>query len=114
MATVLIGFSNTTDPATLNAIPATLAARWTAIARDTRDFAAWYNDLDLPTVEQLFALQPDHASAESYAIGLMTTLAGIFFGLVQQGGTGGTGASLENFEDGLRIMAGPGPAPGVT
>jgi hypothetical protein len=107
----LIGFSATTDPATLNAQAASLAVRWRALARDTSDWAAWFHVLDEADVEAKFALDSDHATALEYAIGLMTTLAGVVHGTVQQGGDGGTGASKVNFDDGLRVLAGPGPLP---
>jgi hypothetical protein len=106
----LIGFSGTTDPATLNAQAATLAVRWRAVAQDTANFAAWFHLLDETDVEAKFGLDADHASALEYAIGLMTTLAGVVHGTVQQGGTGGTG-TMTNFDDGLRVLSGPGPLP---
>jgi len=104
---LLIGFSNNTDPASLNAAAADLARRWRQLAADTRSFAAWFALWDQATVQTLFNLDPDKAAAESYAIALMNTLAQIFYGQVQQGGTGGTGATLEDFDTGLRVMAGP-------
>jgi hypothetical protein len=109
----LIGFSATTDPATLNAEAATLATRWRAVARDTTNYAAWFALLDPADVQAKYNLQPDTAAALTYAIGLMTTLAGVVHGTVQQGGTGGTGATLVNFDDGLRVLSGPGPLPGT-
>lgn len=109
----LIGFSGSTDPASLNAQAATLAARWRAVARDTSEFAAWFDLLAPADVQSQFGLDADHAQAMSYAVGLMTTLAGVVHGEVQQGGTGGTGAELENFDDGLRVLSGPGPLPGT-
>jgi hypothetical protein len=103
----LIGFSATTDPASLNAEAASLAARWRKLAAETTEYAAWFHLLDEAGVEAKFNLQPDTAAALTYAIGLMTTLAGVVHGTVQQGGTGGTG-TMTNFDDGLRVLAGPG------
>jgi hypothetical protein len=106
----LIGFSATTDPATLNAQAASLAVRWIALAQDTTAWAAWFHVLDEADVEGKFGLDSDHATALEYAIGLMTTLAGVVHGTVQQGGTGGTG-TMTDFVEGLRVLAGPGPLP---
>ena len=42
----------------------------------------------------------DAALAAQY-LGYMSTLGGIYYGVVQQGGTGGTGATTFNFDNAL-------------
>jgi hypothetical protein len=103
----LIGFSATTDPATLNGQAGALAVRWIALAQDTSSWAAWFHVLDEADVEAKFGIDSDHAAALTYAIGLMTTLAGVVHGTVPQG----TPAELHDFVEGLRVLAGPGPLP---
>lgn len=43
----------------------------------------------------------DATQAENFIDYMGATLAGVYFGLVQQGGTGGTGASQFNFNNAL-------------
>lgn len=105
--TVLIGFSSQTDPATLNGTVGALAQRARALFAEAQDFAAWYNDLDDATRQSLFNQPETGITAITAAIGYLSTLAGIFYGTVQQGGTGGTGATTFDFDDALRIAAGP-------
>lgn len=62
----------------------------------------------------LEALSPGAVTAIAYTspeatdvlarLGYMATVAGCYKGTVQQGGTGGTGASLFNFEDALTSL----------
>ena len=105
---VMIGASGSADPATINAQAANLAQRWKALARDTAAFTGWTASL---TPEQAAAkwaiVDTDAASRNAYAVGLMGTLAQIFYGNATQ-------PSAENFDAGLTELAGPPPAsPGV-
>jgi hypothetical protein len=51
----------------------------------------------------------DSATASDYELksGYLNTLAGVYYGTVQQGGSGGTGASQFNFDNALSTAWGP-------
>jgi len=50
----------------------------------------------------------DSATASDYVLraGYLNTLTGVYYGTVQQGGSGGTGASTFDFDDGLTSVWG--------
>jgi|SRR6516164_3175532 hypothetical protein len=105
---VMIGASGTADPASINAQAANLAQRWKALARDTAAFTGWDASLTADQKSAKWAItDPGAASRNDYAVGLMRTLAAIFYGNATQ-------PAAENFDAGLTELAGPPPAsPGV-
>ena len=101
-----IGIS--TDPATLTGLVVTIATQWRDAAGASQQLSAWLaKQGDDAAVAALFGIGPADVPALRSTIGYFATLAGVYHGTVQQGGTGGTGATLFNFDDALVIWAGP-------
>jgi hypothetical protein len=100
---VLIGATGTIDPAAVNAAAASLAQRWQRLAAETQGFTSWVNSLSPDAQAAKWAISDTAAyQRNAYAVGLMTTLAQIFFGNATQPAT-------ENFNAGLTELAGPPP-----
>lgn len=55
---------------------------------------------------QAWGYSPADAATALTLIGYMTTISGVYLGTVQQGGSGGTGAILFNFENALSQLWG--------
>lgn len=75
-----------------------LAVQWRDLVALTLQKSAFYNKIGLAGLEALGFTATD-AQAVLDTINHMATPAQVYKGTVQQGGTGGTGASLFNFED---------------
>jgi len=98
---VMIGASGTADPASINAQAASLAQRWKRLAAETQAFTSWNNSLTADQQAAKWAItDAGAAQRNTYAVGLMTTLAAIFYGQATQPAT-------ENFDAGLTELAGP-------
>lgn len=90
----------------LNSQAAQLAGTWRSTAEQTIALQAYVVGLGQSGLVALGFSSAD-ATALLNAVSLMNTLALIFQGSVQQGGTGGTGASLFNFQNALVVLTGP-------
>lgn len=101
---VMIGATGTADPASINAQAASLAQRWKRLAAETQAFTSWDASLSPDQQAAKWAItDPGAASRNSYAVGLMGTLAAIFYGQATQPAT-------EDFDAGLTELAGPPPS----
>ena len=97
-----------TDPANLNGDITSLAQQWRDAALGSERLAAWVSKQpDDATVAAKFGIAETDVPQLRTDIGYLSTLAGVHNGTVQQGGSGGTGASLFNFGDALTVWAGP-------
>lgn len=90
----------------LNSQAAQLAGTWRSTADQTAALQAYVVSLGHAGLMTLGFTDAD-ATALLNAVSLMNTMALIFQGTVQQGGTGGTGASLFNFQNALVVLTGP-------
>ena len=102
-----IGNAFNAAPAQLNAQAGALAVNIRNCMEQVGNFTFWFNTLTQAQVQAAFGL-PDLPTAAQMqtCVGLMFTLYGIYTGTVQQGGSGGTGATLENFALGLAPLWG--------
>ncbi len=71
------------------------------------NFAEYVNQAGFAGLEALGYAEADAQLILSFA-SYLSTVSGVFFGTVQQGGTGGTGASLFNFGTALAPLYGGG------
>lgn len=69
------------------------------------DLFTCVNNLGTPGLEAAGLSAQDAASYQAMA-GYLSTLAGVYYGTVQQGGSGGTGASTFNFNNALSVLWG--------
>lgn len=90
----------------LNSQAAQLAGTWRSCAEQTIALQAYVVGLGQAGLVALGFASAD-ATALLTAVSQMNTMALIFQGQVQQGGTGGTGASLFNFQNALVALTGP-------
>lgn len=65
------------------------------------------NGLGLAGLEAL-GFSPADAQSVLNVLGYLNTIAGVYYGTVQQGGTGGTGATTFNFDNALSQCWGVG------
>lgn len=100
-----IGIS--TDPATLNGEVAAIARAWRDVALESTRLATWLSKQDDATVAAAYNIAAGDVAQLRADVGYFATLAGVYNGTVQQGGTGGTGASTFNFGDALTPWTGP-------
>ena len=90
----------------LNSQAAQLAGTWRTTAQQTLALQAYVTGLGQAGLVTLGFASGD-ATALIAAVNNMATMAQIFQGTVQQGGSGGTGASLFNFQNALVALTGP-------
>ena len=77
-----------------------LAIQWRNLAQQTLQQGQYLNKEGLTGLEAM-GFSPTDAAAVLTLVDYMMTCAGCYKGTVQQGGSGGTGAILFNFEDAL-------------
>jgi hypothetical protein len=90
----------------LNSQAAQLAGTWRTASQQTLELQAYVTGLGQAGLVALGFASAD-ATAFINVVNNMATMAQIFTGTVQQGGTGGTGASLFNFQNALVALTGP-------
>jgi hypothetical protein len=90
----------------LNSQAAQYATTWRTIAEQSLALQAYITSLGQAGLVALGFVAGD-ATAFITAVNQMATMAQIFQGTVQQGGTGGTGANLFNFQNALVALTGP-------
>lgn len=90
----------------LNSQAAQLASTWRSTAQQTLALQAYVTGIGQAGLVALGFASAD-ATAFITAVNNMSTVAQVFQGTVQQGGTGGTGASLFNFQNALVALTGP-------
>ena len=90
----------------LNSQAAQLASAWRSDAQQALALQAYVTALGQAGLVALGFVAAD-ATAFTTAVNNMATMAQIFQGTVQQGGTGGTGATLFNFQNALVALTGP-------
>ena len=101
-----MAIGNVPTVAQLNSQAATTALAWRTVAQNSASLQAW-------AVAQgqagLVALGMTSGDATSFLTmcGYMSSLSQVYNGALQQGGTGGTGASLFNFGNALTALTGP-------
>lgn len=89
---------NQATQAQINATLTNLSVGLRELASDVLQAQAYYNKLGLTGLQGLgFTTQDAQAVLDN--INHMATVAGCYKGTVQQGGSGGAGAILFNFED---------------
>lgn len=91
---------NQSTVATVDNILSTLAVQLREVCDNIRKQATYLNGLGLSGLETIGFAQPD-AQAVLNNMGYLSTVAGCYYGTVQQGGSGGTGATLFNFDNAL-------------
>lgn len=101
-----MAIGNQPNVAQLNSQAAQYASTWRSIAQQSLALQAYVTGLGSSGLVALGFSSAD-ATAFIAAVNYMATMAGIFQGTVQQGGTGGTGASLFNFQNALVALTGP-------
>jgi len=101
-----MAIGNQPNVAQLNSQAAQLAGTWRSTAQQTLALQAYVTGLGQAGLVALGFASGD-ATAFIAAVNNMATMAQIFQGTVQQGGTGGTGASLFNFQNALVALTGP-------
>lgn len=101
-----MAIGNIPTVAQLNGQAAQLAAMFRTTAQQAQYFQAYITELGQAGLVTLGYTAADATTMIQMA-GYMNTLAGIYLGTVQQGGTGGTGATLFNFQNALVPLTGP-------
>jgi hypothetical protein len=101
-----MAIGNQPNVAQLNSQAAQIASTWRSTAQQTLALQAYVTGLGQAGLVALGFTSGD-ATAFIAAVNNMSTVAQIFQGTVQQGGTGGTGASLFNFQNALVALTGP-------
>ena len=91
---------NQPNQGSINSTLTQLALAQRELANDMIEQGAYLNNLGLPGLEAIGFTAGDAATVLQL-IDYMTTVAGCYKGTVQQGGNGGTGAILFNFESAL-------------
>jgi hypothetical protein len=72
------------------------------------NYTEWFNQLATADVATYFGVTTDQAAEIQTMVGYMNTLGQVYLGQVQQGGSGGSGATLFNFNDALSALWGGG------
>jgi hypothetical protein len=101
-----MAIGNTVTVASLNAQAAQLAMVWRNNSAATLTLQAYTTAQGSSGLVTLGFTSGDATSLIAL-VNNMGTLAGVYNGTVQQGGTGGTGASLFNFGNALTALTGP-------
>lgn len=101
-----MSFGNQQDPATLNAQLSALALQTRNLMQALKNYTQWFNQLGLTNVETLFTLDAADAQSVTLLVNYLTALQEIYYGQLQQGGTGGSGAVTFNFDNALAILWG--------
>jgi len=101
-----MAIGNDPNMAQINSQIAQLAGTWRSTAQQTLAFQAYVVGLGTAGLIAKGFTSGDATSIINMA-NYMGTLAGVYGGTVQQGGTGGTGASLFNFQSALIAVTGP-------
>lgn len=91
---------NQATVATVNNILSSLAVQLRQACDNIRTQATFLNGLGQNGLETVGFSQAD-AQAVLNDIGYLSTVAGCYYGTVQQGGTGGTGAIMFDFDNQL-------------
>jgi hypothetical protein len=91
--------------ATINDSLSSLALSMRGLAEQIIDQALFIDNLGTAGLETLGFNSTDAATVLQM-IGYMNTVAGVYYGTVQQGGSGGTGASDFNFNNALSSLWG--------
>jgi hypothetical protein len=97
---------NVPTQAQLNAQIAQLATQWRSAALASQYFQAYVSGLGTAGLIAIGFSSPDATTLLTQA-NYMLSLSQIYQGTLQQGGTGGTGAILFNFENALVTSSGP-------
>ena len=100
-----MAIGNIPSVAQLNGQAAQIASSWRAVALQTIWFQAYIASLGTAGLEALGFAAADAAAMQTQA-NYMLSLAQIYQGTLQQGGTGGTGAIEFNFENALVALTG--------
>lgn len=101
-----MSFGNQQDPAALNGQLSSMSIQLRQIMQALKNYTEWFNQLGITNVETLFSLDSTDAATVSTLVNYMTALQEIYYGQLQQGGTGGTGAAEFDFDNALAILWG--------
>jgi hypothetical protein len=101
-----MAIGNQPNVAQVNSQAAQIAVQFRSSAQAALQFQAYVVALGSTGLVALGFTSADAAALLAVANN-MATLAQIYQGTVQQGGTGGTGASLFNFQNALVAVTGP-------
>ena len=85
---------------------ATVAVQLRSVCEAIINMQSWAAKKGVSGLQDIGYTGPD-AQAMLNAISYMNTIALVFYGKLQQGGTGGSGASTFNFSDALSDLTGP-------
>lgn len=96
---------NQATPQTLNAALGQVALNLRAVMERVNDLAKYATAAGTAGLEAA-GLDASDAAAYLQATGYLSTLAGVYYGTVQQGGSGGTGAADFNFDAALSVLWG--------
>lgn len=91
---------NQSSVQTVDNILTSLAVQIRTICDQIRIQQTFLTNLGVSGLEALGYAQADAESVLNY-MGYLNTISGVYYGLVQQGGSGGTGASLYDFDNAL-------------
>ena len=85
-----------------------LSLQWRNVAQQSLNLFTTINefggDTGLTAGFEAIGFSPTDAAAASSLLSYMNTLTGVYDGTVQAGGSGGTGATLFNYENALSIL----------
>jgi hypothetical protein len=95
-----------TSPGQLNSQVGSLAVQLRDLMENIGDFAQWFSSLTLADVETEFGLSSTDAATMQTLVAYFSNVYGVYNGTIQQGGSGGTGAILFDFNDALSVLWG--------
>lgn len=93
-------------PAQLNAQLQGFALLLRNYGETISNYNEWFTQLETADVATYFGVTSDQAAEIQTMVGYMNTLAQIYLGQVQQGGSGGSGATMFDFNDALSSLWG--------
>ena len=85
---------------------ANLAVQLRAVCSQILRMQAWVAQQGAAGLQNIGFSNTD-AEAMLYQVGYINTVAQVYYGMVQQGGTGGAGASTFDFDNALTTLTGP-------
>ena len=102
----LLGYTANTTPADLNSQVGQIVVNLRNWAISAKDFVLWFNSLTLAEVQAEFGVDAPTATTLQTLMSYVSTVYGVYFGDVQQGGSGGTGAILFDFNNAFAALWG--------
>ena len=101
-----IGNTQSATPSQLNQQVGNMAIQLRNLMSTIDNFTQWFASLTLADVETLFGLSQTDSQTMQTMIAYFNNVSGVYNGTIQQGGSGGTGAILFDFNDALSPLWG--------